>query len=169
MMNLHACSDFPVYHTAFDVYDWMVNFGDPLFQRHVAGQHTILIVHKSFCYLVFLIDLKTITLLLKVQCYFSCGFLSCWNMGTSSPSPGWRFNSTFQFPHLCGSINGVNLLWVVLRTFFLKFPLYVKYGLLTFFLTDFVWWNWELLNYIILSWVWASWNKKCLSDTSQLL
>ncbi|XP_048426425.1 probable glutamate carboxypeptidase AMP1 [Pyrus x bretschneideri] len=28
--------DFPVYHTAFDAYEWMTNFGDPLFQRHVA-------------------------------------------------------------------------------------------------------------------------------------
>ncbi|KAL6997879.1 glutamate carboxypeptidase II [Sarracenia purpurea var. burkii] len=28
--------DFPVYHTAFDSYDWMVNYGDPLFHRHVA-------------------------------------------------------------------------------------------------------------------------------------
>lgn len=31
-------SDFPVYHTAYDTYDWMVNHGDPLFQRHVAGE-----------------------------------------------------------------------------------------------------------------------------------
>lgn len=47
-MNLHSCSDFPVYHTAFDAYDWMVNFGDPLFQRHVAGQHTILICPQKY-------------------------------------------------------------------------------------------------------------------------
>lgn len=88
-MNLHSCSDFPVYHTAFDAYDWMVNFGDPLFQRHVAGQHTIIICPQKYLLSgFFIIDLKTITLLLKVQCYFCCGFLSCWNMGTSSPSPG---------------------------------------------------------------------------------
>ncbi|KAL7133681.1 hypothetical protein ABFS83_12G158100 [Erythranthe nasuta] len=29
--------DFPVYHTAFDSYDWMVNTGDPLFKRHVTA------------------------------------------------------------------------------------------------------------------------------------
>ncbi|KAL2904909.1 putative glutamate carboxypeptidase AMP1, partial [Bienertia sinuspersici] len=28
--------DFPVYHTAFDSYDWMITQGDPLFHRHVA-------------------------------------------------------------------------------------------------------------------------------------
>ncbi|KAK6152226.1 hypothetical protein DH2020_014861 [Rehmannia glutinosa] len=35
-VDLYFGSDFPVYHTAFDSYDWMINFGDPLFQRHVA-------------------------------------------------------------------------------------------------------------------------------------
>ncbi|XP_071910822.1 probable glutamate carboxypeptidase AMP1 isoform X3 [Coffea arabica] len=35
-IDLYYGRDFPVYHTAFDSYDWMVNFGDPLFQRHVA-------------------------------------------------------------------------------------------------------------------------------------
>lgn len=30
-------SDFPVYHTAFDTYDWMANYGDPSFHRHVTG------------------------------------------------------------------------------------------------------------------------------------
>lgn len=33
-----SCADFPVYHTAFDSYDWMLNHGDPLFQRHVASK-----------------------------------------------------------------------------------------------------------------------------------
>ncbi|KAG8373996.1 hypothetical protein BUALT_Bualt11G0085000 [Buddleja alternifolia] len=35
-IDLYFGSEFPVYHTAFDSYDWMMNFGDPLFQRHVA-------------------------------------------------------------------------------------------------------------------------------------
>lgn len=34
-----SLADFPVYHTAFDSYNWMVNFGDPFFQRHVAGSY----------------------------------------------------------------------------------------------------------------------------------
>ncbi|KAL3625117.1 hypothetical protein CASFOL_030571 [Castilleja foliolosa] len=35
-VDLYFGSDFPVYHTAFDSYDWMIKFGDPFFQRHVA-------------------------------------------------------------------------------------------------------------------------------------
>ncbi|XP_075474401.1 putative glutamate carboxypeptidase AMP1 isoform X2 [Primulina tabacum] len=35
-VDLYFGSDFPVYHTAFDSYSWMANFGDPSFQRHVA-------------------------------------------------------------------------------------------------------------------------------------
>ncbi|XP_042041811.1 probable glutamate carboxypeptidase AMP1 [Salvia splendens] len=35
-IDLYFGIDFPVYHTAFDSYDWMVNFGDPLFHRHVT-------------------------------------------------------------------------------------------------------------------------------------
>ncbi|XP_042000026.1 probable glutamate carboxypeptidase AMP1 isoform X2 [Salvia splendens] len=35
-VDLYFGLDFPVYHTAFDSYDWMVNFGDPLFHRHVT-------------------------------------------------------------------------------------------------------------------------------------
>ncbi|XP_049381066.1 probable glutamate carboxypeptidase AMP1 [Solanum stenotomum] len=35
-VDLYYGRDFPVYHTAFDSYNWMVNFGDPFFQRHVA-------------------------------------------------------------------------------------------------------------------------------------
>ncbi|GER44813.1 transferrin receptor protein [Striga asiatica] len=34
--DLYFGSDFPVYHTAFDSYDWMIRYGDPLFHRHVA-------------------------------------------------------------------------------------------------------------------------------------
>ena len=30
--------DFPVYHTAFDSYNWMTESGDPFFQRQVAGK-----------------------------------------------------------------------------------------------------------------------------------
>nr|GLL36498.1 probable glutamate carboxypeptidase 2 [Ipomoea trifida] len=35
-VDLYYGKDFPVYHTAFDSYDWMIKFGDPLFQRHMA-------------------------------------------------------------------------------------------------------------------------------------
>ncbi|KAL2458434.1 putative glutamate carboxypeptidase 2 [Forsythia ovata] len=35
-IDLYYGSDFPVYHTAFDSYNWMTNFGDPSFQRHIA-------------------------------------------------------------------------------------------------------------------------------------
>lgn len=36
-VNSQFVLDFPVYHTAFDSYNWMRNFGDPFFQRHMAG------------------------------------------------------------------------------------------------------------------------------------
>ncbi|KAF3559439.1 hypothetical protein F2Q69_00011504 [Brassica cretica] len=29
--------DYPVYHTAFESYDWMIHNADPLFHRHVAS------------------------------------------------------------------------------------------------------------------------------------
>ncbi|XP_077240866.1 peptidase M28 family protein [Tasmannia lanceolata] len=35
-IDLYYGKDFPVYHTAFDSYDWMKKYGDPLFHRHVA-------------------------------------------------------------------------------------------------------------------------------------
>ncbi|KAK4478822.1 hypothetical protein RD792_014322 [Penstemon davidsonii] len=35
-VDLYFGSEFPVYHTAFDSYDWMKKFGDPLFHRHIA-------------------------------------------------------------------------------------------------------------------------------------
>lgn len=35
-VDLYYGRDFPVYHTAYDSYDWMMNFGDPMFQRHVT-------------------------------------------------------------------------------------------------------------------------------------
>ncbi|XP_042476092.1 probable glutamate carboxypeptidase AMP1 isoform X2 [Macadamia integrifolia] len=34
--DLYYGKDFPVYHTAFDSYDWMMQYGDPSFHRHVA-------------------------------------------------------------------------------------------------------------------------------------
>ncbi|KAI7997998.1 putative glutamate carboxypeptidase AMP1 [Camellia lanceoleosa] len=41
--------DFPVYHTAFDSYNWMIKYGDPLFQRHVAvtGVWGLLALHLA--------------------------------------------------------------------------------------------------------------------------
>ncbi|KAF3785504.1 putative glutamate carboxypeptidase 2 [Nymphaea thermarum] len=31
-----VCADYPVYHTAYDSYEWIKKFGDPVFLRHVA-------------------------------------------------------------------------------------------------------------------------------------
>ncbi|KAL3535988.1 hypothetical protein ACH5RR_004449 [Cinchona calisaya] len=48
-IDLYYGRDFPVYHTAFDSYDWMRNFGDPLFKRHVAvsGVWGLLALHLA--------------------------------------------------------------------------------------------------------------------------
>ncbi|XP_056693254.1 probable glutamate carboxypeptidase AMP1 isoform X2 [Spinacia oleracea] len=35
-VDMYFGKDFPVYHTAFDSYDWMSTHGDPLFRRHAA-------------------------------------------------------------------------------------------------------------------------------------
>ncbi|XP_068669735.1 probable glutamate carboxypeptidase VP8 [Aristolochia californica] len=35
-VDLYYGKDFPVYHTAFDTFEWMKKYGDPLFHRHVA-------------------------------------------------------------------------------------------------------------------------------------
>ncbi|GLT36037.1 hypothetical protein SLA2020_104420 [Shorea laevis] len=35
-VDMYYGSDFPVYHTAFDSFDWMVNNADPFFHRHLA-------------------------------------------------------------------------------------------------------------------------------------
>ncbi|KAI4348836.1 hypothetical protein L6164_009508 [Bauhinia variegata] len=35
-IDMYYGRDFPVYHTAFDSYNWMIENGDPFFQRHVA-------------------------------------------------------------------------------------------------------------------------------------
>ncbi|KAK7244721.1 hypothetical protein RIF29_39547 [Crotalaria pallida] len=35
-IDMYYGRDFPVYHTAFDSYNWMKQYGDPFFHRHVA-------------------------------------------------------------------------------------------------------------------------------------
>ncbi|CAJ1967349.1 unnamed protein product [Sphenostylis stenocarpa] len=35
-IDVYYGRDYPVYHTAFDSYNWMTEYGDPFFQRHVA-------------------------------------------------------------------------------------------------------------------------------------
>ncbi|KAJ0246994.1 glutamate carboxypeptidase AMP1 [Hirschfeldia incana] len=35
-LDMYYGADYPVYHTAFDSYDWMIRNADPLFHRHVA-------------------------------------------------------------------------------------------------------------------------------------
>ncbi|XVF76015.1 hypothetical protein PTKIN_Ptkin13bG0233700 [Pterospermum kingtungense] len=35
-VDIYYGRDFPVYHTAFDSFSWMVNYADPFFWRHVA-------------------------------------------------------------------------------------------------------------------------------------
>ncbi|XP_072054078.1 probable glutamate carboxypeptidase AMP1 isoform X2 [Arachis hypogaea] len=35
-IDVYYGRDFPVYHTAYDSYNWMTEYGDPFFQRHVA-------------------------------------------------------------------------------------------------------------------------------------
>lgn len=48
-VDIYYGKDFPVYHTAFDSYDWMINYGDPLFRRHVAvaGVWGLVALHLS--------------------------------------------------------------------------------------------------------------------------
>ncbi|KAK9078575.1 hypothetical protein SSX86_002632 [Deinandra increscens subsp. villosa] len=48
-VDLYYGKDFPVYHTAFDSYDWMVKYGDPFFHRHVAvaGVWGLLALHLT--------------------------------------------------------------------------------------------------------------------------
>uniref|UniRef100_A0A5B6ZAF0 Putative glutamate carboxypeptidase 2 isoform X2 n=2 Tax=Davidia involucrata TaxID=16924 RepID=A0A5B6ZAF0_DAVIN len=48
-IDLYYGRDFPVYHTAFDSYNWMTTYGDPLFQRHmaVAGIWGLLALHLA--------------------------------------------------------------------------------------------------------------------------
>ncbi|OMO51891.1 hypothetical protein CCACVL1_29512 [Corchorus capsularis] len=35
-VDIYYGRDFPVYHTAFDTFNWMINYADPFFRRHVA-------------------------------------------------------------------------------------------------------------------------------------
>lgn len=48
-LDIYYGKDFPVYHTAFDSYDWMINYGDPSFQRHaaVAGLWGLIALHLA--------------------------------------------------------------------------------------------------------------------------
>ncbi|KAL8132175.1 hypothetical protein AgCh_007895 [Apium graveolens] len=72
-VDLYYGKDFPVYHTAFDSYNWMRNFGDPLFQRHVAvaGIWGLLALHLAdnpiipFNYLSYTTQLKDYTSILS--------------------------------------------------------------------------------------------------------
>ncbi|GMH10679.1 hypothetical protein Nepgr_012520 [Nepenthes gracilis] len=47
--NYSFARDFPVYHTAFDSYEWMIAHGDPFFHRHVAvsGVWGLLALHLA--------------------------------------------------------------------------------------------------------------------------
>ena len=78
LMNL-CSSDFPVYHTAFDSYDWMITYGDCFFQRHVAGNFSFpkCNVISSLSRFAFLSDFSVL----------NC--LSGWSLGSSSPSSCW--------------------------------------------------------------------------------
>ncbi|KAK0585582.1 hypothetical protein LWI29_030823 [Acer saccharum] len=65
-VDMYYGRDFPVYHTAFDSYEWMINHADPSFQRHVAvaGIWGLLVLHLaddsilSFNYLSYADQLK---------------------------------------------------------------------------------------------------------------
>ena len=48
-MESYTCSDFPVYHTAFDSYEWLTKHADPLFHRHVAGQCLFSVKMYAYC------------------------------------------------------------------------------------------------------------------------
>lgn len=120
--------DFPVYHTAFDSYDWMTKFGDPLFHRHVAGQ----LLHFLYTFMCQICPYKyTLRLNLRSLC-----FLSCWNMGSYSPPPGWWFNPPFQLLFLCGSVKGINLPRFSFHFFFFMCNSYNTIFLFTFCLVE---------------------------------
>ncbi|XP_065855360.1 probable glutamate carboxypeptidase AMP1 isoform X1 [Euphorbia lathyris] len=65
-MDIYYGRDFPVYHTAFDSYEWITRYGDPLFHRHmaVAGVWGLVALHLaddsilSFDYLSYAEQLK---------------------------------------------------------------------------------------------------------------
>ncbi|XP_061372119.1 probable glutamate carboxypeptidase AMP1 [Gastrolobium bilobum] len=48
-IDMYYGRDFPVYHTAFDSYNWMTEYGDPFFLRHVAvtGVWGLLALHLA--------------------------------------------------------------------------------------------------------------------------
>ncbi|KAE9590771.1 hypothetical protein Lal_00023477 [Lupinus albus] len=48
-IDMYYGKDFPVYHTAFDTYNWMTQYGDPFFHRHaaVAGIWGLLALHLA--------------------------------------------------------------------------------------------------------------------------
>ncbi|XP_015577834.2 probable glutamate carboxypeptidase AMP1 [Ricinus communis] len=48
-VDIYYGRDFPVYHTAFDSFEWITKFGDPLFHRHVAvaGVWGLLALHLA--------------------------------------------------------------------------------------------------------------------------
>ncbi|OIV92261.1 hypothetical protein TanjilG_00279 [Lupinus angustifolius] len=48
-IDMYYGKEFPVYHTAFDSYDWMTQYGDPFFHRHaaVAGIWGLLALHLA--------------------------------------------------------------------------------------------------------------------------
>uniref|UniRef100_A0A2P2ME58 Peptidase M28 domain-containing protein n=1 Tax=Rhizophora mucronata TaxID=61149 RepID=A0A2P2ME58_RHIMU len=53
-VDIYYGQEFPVYHTAFDSYDWMKNYADPLFHRHVAvaGVWGLLALHLADDYIL---------------------------------------------------------------------------------------------------------------------
>ncbi|KAK7396813.1 hypothetical protein VNO78_17972 [Psophocarpus tetragonolobus] len=48
-IDMYYGRDFPVYHTAFDSYNWMAEYGDPFFHRHIAvtGVWGLLALHLA--------------------------------------------------------------------------------------------------------------------------
>ncbi|WCJ34125.1 Glutamate carboxypeptidase 2 [Euphorbia peplus] len=48
-IDVYYGRDFPVYHTAFDSYEWITKYGDPLFHRHmaVAGVWGLVALHLA--------------------------------------------------------------------------------------------------------------------------
>ncbi|GAB2272544.1 hypothetical protein Dimus_007367 [Dionaea muscipula] len=73
-VDIYYGKDFPVYHTAFDSYDWMITYGDPFFHRHVAvaGLWGLLALHLAdepilpFSYISYATELQAYISTLKV-------------------------------------------------------------------------------------------------------
>lgn len=49
LLFLPSMTAYPVYHSEYDNYHWMVKFGDPLFHRHVASKFPHPDVCATFC------------------------------------------------------------------------------------------------------------------------